>query len=140
MVVYTKKYQTLIIKISENDSHCPSIVLKTTDGSIVKQMEKEKNSNFIVENFVVMFIYWGTINIYIYMYFWSQISMIVTWPTNTRGWNLILLSQYFDSLQFHVSRCRFQAHLFQYLQEQTWHIHVYTVHQKLTDLMVDVML
>jgi hypothetical protein len=57
MVVCTKKYQTLIIKISENDSHCQSIVLKTMDGSIVKQMEKETNSNFIVENFVVMFIY-----------------------------------------------------------------------------------
>jgi hypothetical protein len=25
-------------------------------------MEKEKNSNFNVENCVVMFIYWGTIN------------------------------------------------------------------------------
>ena len=25
-------------------------------------LEKEKNSNFNVENFVVMFIYWGTIN------------------------------------------------------------------------------
>ena len=31
------------------------------DRSIVKQLEKEKNSNFNVENFVVMFIYWGTI-------------------------------------------------------------------------------
>jgi hypothetical protein len=31
--------------------------LKTMDGSIVKQLEKEKNSNFNVENFVVMFIY-----------------------------------------------------------------------------------
>jgi hypothetical protein len=27
------------------------------DRSIVKQLEKEKNSNFNVENFVVMFIY-----------------------------------------------------------------------------------
>ena len=34
--------------------------LKTMDRSIVKQLEKEKNSNFNVENFVVMFIYWGT--------------------------------------------------------------------------------
>jgi hypothetical protein len=34
------------------------------DRSIVKQLEKEKNSNFIGENFVVMFIYWGTIKRY----------------------------------------------------------------------------
>jgi hypothetical protein len=61
MVVCTKKYQTLIIKISENDSHCRSIVLKSMDRLIVKQLEKEKNSNFNVENFVMMFIYWGTI-------------------------------------------------------------------------------
>ena len=45
------------LKICENDSHCRSIVLKTMDRSIVKQLEKEKNSNFNVENFVVMFIY-----------------------------------------------------------------------------------
>jgi hypothetical protein len=45
------------LKIRENDSHCRSIVLKTMDRSIVKQLEKEKNSNFNVENFVVMFIY-----------------------------------------------------------------------------------
>jgi hypothetical protein len=57
MVVCTKKYQTLIIKIRENDSHCQSIVLKSMDRSIVKQLEKEKNSNFNVENCVVMFIY-----------------------------------------------------------------------------------
>jgi hypothetical protein len=49
------------LKICENDSHCRSIVLKTMDRSIVKQLEKEKNSNFNVENFVVMFIHWGTI-------------------------------------------------------------------------------
>ena len=49
------------LKIRENDSHCGSIVLKSMDRSIVKQLEKEKNSNFNVENFVVMFIYWGTI-------------------------------------------------------------------------------
>ena len=42
-----------------------SIVLKTMDRSIVKQLEKEKNSNFNVENFVVMFIYWGTIMVYV---------------------------------------------------------------------------
>jgi hypothetical protein len=42
------------LKIRENDSHCRSIVLKTMDHSIVKQLEKEKNSNFNVENFVVM--------------------------------------------------------------------------------------
>jgi hypothetical protein len=42
-----------------------SIVLKTMDRSIVKQLEKERNSNFNVENFVVMFIYWGTINWFI---------------------------------------------------------------------------
>ena len=48
-------------KIRENDSHCRSIVLKTMDRSIVKQLEKEKNSNFNVENCVVLFIYWGTI-------------------------------------------------------------------------------
>jgi hypothetical protein len=34
------------------------------DRSIVKQLEKEKNSNFNVENFVVMLIYWGTIKRY----------------------------------------------------------------------------
>jgi histone acetyltransferase (RNA polymerase elongator complex component) len=34
------------LKIRENDSHCRSIVLKTMDRSIVKQLEKEKNSNF----------------------------------------------------------------------------------------------
>ena len=51
------------LKIRENDSHCQSIVLKTMNRSIVKQLEKEKNSNFNVENFVVMLIYWGTINI-----------------------------------------------------------------------------
>ena len=45
----------------ENDSQCRSIVLKTMDRSIVKQLEKEKNSNFNVEHFVVMLIYWGTI-------------------------------------------------------------------------------
>ena len=45
------------LKICENDSHCRSIVLKTMDRSIVKQLEKEKKSNFNVENFVVMFIY-----------------------------------------------------------------------------------
>jgi hypothetical protein len=50
------------LKIRENDSHCRSIVLKTMDPSIVKQLVKEKNSNFKLENFVVMFIYWGTIN------------------------------------------------------------------------------
>jgi hypothetical protein len=44
-------------KIRENDSHCRSIVLKTMDRSIVKQLEKEKNSNFNVENVVVMLIY-----------------------------------------------------------------------------------
>jgi hypothetical protein len=52
------------LKICENDSHCRSIVLKTMDRSIVKQLEKEKNNNFNVENFVVMFIYWGTIKRY----------------------------------------------------------------------------
>ena len=52
------------LKIRENDSHCRSIVFKTMDRSIVKQLEKEKNSNFIGENFVVMFIYWGTIKRY----------------------------------------------------------------------------
>jgi hypothetical protein len=38
------------LKIRENDWHCQSIVLKTMDRSIVKQLEKEKNSNFNVEN------------------------------------------------------------------------------------------
>jgi hypothetical protein len=52
------------LKIHENDSHCRSIVLKTMDRSIVKQLEKGKNSNFNVENFVVMLIYWGTIKRY----------------------------------------------------------------------------
>ena len=50
------------LKIRENDSHCRSIVLKPMDRSIVKQLGEEKNSNFNVENFVVMFIYWSTIN------------------------------------------------------------------------------
>ena len=45
------------LKIREKDSHCWSIVLKTMARSIVKQLEKEKNSNFNVENFVVMLIY-----------------------------------------------------------------------------------
>ena len=40
------------LNIGENDSHCRSIVLKTMDRSIVKQLEKEKNNNFNVENFV----------------------------------------------------------------------------------------
>ena len=53
-------------KIHENDSRCWSIVLKTMDRSIVKQLEKEKNSNFNVENFVVMFIYCGTIIHFVY--------------------------------------------------------------------------
>jgi hypothetical protein len=52
------------LKVCENDSHYRSIVLKTMDRSIVQQLEKEKNSNFNVENFVVMFISWGTINDY----------------------------------------------------------------------------
>jgi hypothetical protein len=52
------------LKIRENDSHCLFIVLKTMDRSIVKQLEKEKNCNFNVENCVVMFIYWGTIKCY----------------------------------------------------------------------------
>jgi hypothetical protein len=34
------------------------------DRSIVKQLEKEKNSYFNVENFVVMFIYWTIIYTY----------------------------------------------------------------------------
>ena len=60
------KYKTFIqsvaeLKIRENDLHCRSIVLKTMDRSIVKELEKVKNSNNNVENFVVMFIYWGTI-------------------------------------------------------------------------------
>jgi hypothetical protein len=42
------------LKFRENDSHCRSILLKTMDCSIVKQLEKEKYSNFNVENFVVM--------------------------------------------------------------------------------------
>ena len=42
------------LKIRENDSHCRSIVLRTMDRSIVKQLEKEKNSDFNVENVVVM--------------------------------------------------------------------------------------
>ena len=46
-----------ILKFFENDSQCRSIVLKTMDRSIVKQPEKEKNSNFNVEHFVVMLIY-----------------------------------------------------------------------------------
>jgi hypothetical protein len=50
-----------ILKIRENDSHCRSIALKTMDRSIVKQLEKEKNNNFNVENFVVM---WDNIQIY----------------------------------------------------------------------------
>ena len=33
------------LKIRENDSHCRSIVFKTMERSIVKQLEKEKNSN-----------------------------------------------------------------------------------------------
>jgi hypothetical protein len=45
------------LKIRENDLHRQSIVLKTMDRSIVKELEKEKNSNYNVENFVVMFIY-----------------------------------------------------------------------------------
>ena len=36
------------LKIRENDSHYRSIVLKTMDRSIVKQLEKEKNDNFNV--------------------------------------------------------------------------------------------
>jgi hypothetical protein len=47
------------LKIRENDSHCRSIVLKTMDRSIVKQLEKEKNSNFNkkifkVQNFKIL--------------------------------------------------------------------------------------
>jgi hypothetical protein len=41
------------LKVRENDSHCRSIVLKTMDRSIVKQLEKEKNSNFNVENWKI---------------------------------------------------------------------------------------
>jgi hypothetical protein len=64
------------LKIRKNDSHCRSIVLKTMDRSIVKQLEKEKNSNFNVENFVVMFIYWGTINIVTYLFTITSIGAI----------------------------------------------------------------
>jgi hypothetical protein len=53
------------LEIRENDSHCRAIVLKTMDRSIVKQLVNAKNSNFNVENFVVMFIYWGTIHAFI---------------------------------------------------------------------------
>jgi hypothetical protein len=60
------------LKIRENDSHCRSIVLKTMDRSIVKQLEKEKNSNFNVENFVVMLIYWGTIISIIKQLIWYE--------------------------------------------------------------------
>ena len=58
---YKKSNPVAEQKIRENDSHCQFIVLKTMARSIVKQLEKEKNRNFNVENFVVMFIYWGTI-------------------------------------------------------------------------------
>jgi hypothetical protein len=40
----------------EKDSHCWYKVLKTMGRSIVKQREKEKNSNFNEENCVVMLI------------------------------------------------------------------------------------
>ena len=43
------------LKIREDDSRY---------RSIVKQLEKEKNSNFNIEKIVVMFIYWGTIILY----------------------------------------------------------------------------
>jgi hypothetical protein len=66
------------LKICENDSHCRSIVLKTMDRSIVKQLEKEKNSNFNVEHFVVMFIYWGTI-IQVILDWVAQPSIKFTW-------------------------------------------------------------
>ena len=62
--------------IRENDSHCRSIVLKTMDCSIVKQLEKEKNSNFNVENFVVMFIYWGTIIRFMNNHKYSRVAII----------------------------------------------------------------
>jgi hypothetical protein len=65
----------------ENDSHCRSMVLKTMDCSIVKQLEKEKYSNFNVENFVVMFIYWGPI-INVIPRFWLGIkyySLMFSW-------------------------------------------------------------
>ena len=64
------------LKIRENDSHCRSIVLKTMDRSIVKQLEKEKNSNFNVENFVVMFIYWGTIIRFMNNHKYSRVAII----------------------------------------------------------------
>jgi hypothetical protein len=66
------------LKISENDSHCQAIVLKTMDRSIVKQLEKEKNSNFNVENFVGMFIDWGTIivNVLSCIQMWTNIFYI----------------------------------------------------------------
>ena len=95
------------LKIRENNSHCRSIVLKTMNRSIVKQLEKEKNSNFNVENFIVMFIYWGTIILYIdhnhmeYLYniifipfsirnsiFFAIFSILVSLATPTRKYNV----------------------------------------------------
>jgi hypothetical protein len=69
------------LKFRGNDSHCRSMVLKTMDCSIVKQLEKEKYSNFNVENFVVMFIYWGPI-INVIPRFWLGIkyySLMFSW-------------------------------------------------------------
>ena len=56
------KYKTFIQSGRGTKNPGKSIVFM--DRSIVKQLEKEKNSNFIGENFVVMFIYWGTIKRY----------------------------------------------------------------------------
>ena len=64
------KYKTFILSVRGTKNPwkrltLPVHSLKNYGQTIVKQLEKEKNSNFNVENFVVMFIYWGTITFYI---------------------------------------------------------------------------
>ena len=84
------------LKIRENDSHCRSIVLKTMDRSIVKQLEKEKNSNFNVEHFAVMFIYWGTINEVI-----VSVEMFLRYSIKISSWLLLTVASFnFDRYQF----------------------------------------
>ena len=73
------------------------------DRSIVKQLEKEKNNNFNVKKFVVMFIYWGTINIIkkkklipVITNSYALTLHVVTTPSNTNVLNIL-----HDSIFYH---------------------------------------
>jgi hypothetical protein len=86
------KHKTFI-QSGRGTKHCRSIVLKTMDRSIVKQLEKEKNSHFNVENFVVMFIYWGTIT-------YDILLFVITFLVSFQCIIITLLPFFIEMLQY----------------------------------------